>query len=333
MSKSYEAKYYITIENDRVQCKLCPHNCIIPPGETGTCNVRRNIDNKLISEIYGEVSSISMDPIEKKPLYHFYPGSQILSIGTRGCNMKCPYCQNWHISQDSNVHTSFHSYDKIVKLALNNKSVGIAYTYSEPIIWFEYILDTAALGREKGLKNVLVTNGYINDEPLRELIQYVDAVNIDLKSYREQTYKKIQKGNLADVKNTIEVSHNMGISIEITTLIVTGLNDDLDEMKDIINYISSVDRDIPWHISRYFPNYNYNKPATDIKFIYKVYEEALKKLNFVYCGNIPSGDAGNNTICPSCSKKVISRSGYSTTIDSLNNGKCGECGTDLKIIH
>ena len=333
MSQNHEAKYFDIIDENRVQCRLCPHGCIIASGKYGICCVRKNDGGKLTTEIYGELSSVAMDPIEKKPLYHFFPGTQILSIGTKGCNLKCPYCQNWHISQDSSARTSYYSSEEIVDFALKNNSIGIAFTYSEPVIWFEYVLDTAILAKQKGLKNVLVTNGFISQEPLSDLLECVDAMNIDLKSFNESTYKRIQKAELESVKKTIEISYKNGVSIEITTLIVTGINDDLDEMKDIISFISSIDKNIPWHISRYYPNYKYDKTSTDIDFIYKVYNEAIEKLNFVYCGNVPAGSKGNDTICPSCGNVVISRSGYNTKVGLMRDGKCDKCGTDLRIRH
>jgi pyruvate formate lyase activating enzyme len=327
-----EAKYYDFLENKDVACKLCPHNCIVKDKKTGICGVRRNIDGKFFTDIYGKVSSIGMDPIEKKPLYHFYPGQQILSIGTVGCNMKCVYCQNWNISQDIDAKTVVYEPEKIVKAAVENNSIGIAYTYSEPIIWFEYVLDCARIGKQKGLKNVLVTNGFINPDPLDELLNYIDAMNIDLKAYKEETYKRVQKARLEDVKNTIVRAYEKNCHIEITTLIVTGINDNMDEMKEIINFISSIDKNIPWHISRYYPNYKYEKPATSIDFIREVYEQATEKLNFVYCGNVPFDFPGNKTICPSCGVVAIDRSGYLTRVESLNDSKCGECGAFLNVV-
>jgi pyruvate formate lyase activating enzyme len=309
---------------------------MIREGRTGLCGVRRNTGGILYSEIYGRVSSIALDPIEKKPLYHFYPSSGILSIGTRGCNLKCPYCQNWGISQDVRGETSYYSSGDIIASAKKSNSTGIAYTYSEPLIWIEYVLETGALARSHGLKNVLVTNGFINEEPLRDLLAVTDAMNIDLKTFRKETYSGVQKGGLDEVLRTIEMSHSAGCHVELTTLVVTGINDSMDEMKDIIAWIASVDRSIPWHISRYYPAYRHEAPATDPGFILSVYEEAVESLDHVYCGNISLAGKGSDTICPECRNVVISRNGYAVRIEALEkkDGKalCGRCGHELNMV-
>lgn len=326
-----EASYYEKHEGNKVQCRLCPHNCKVPENRTGICGVRKNRKGILYSKIYGQLTSVAMDPIEKKPLYHFYPSSSILSIGTRGCNMKCPYCQNWHISQDLSVSTTAYLPEEIVDAAARKDSIGIAYTYSEPVIWFEYIIDTARIASERGLKNVLVTNGFINREPLDELLQYTDAMNIDLKTFNPETYKKVQKATLEGVTSTIEQAHGR-CHIEITTLIVTGINDTLREMKKIMDFISSLDKNIPWHISRYYPNYKHNSPATDIDFMMEVCDAGLKKLSYVYCGNISSGHRGNDTLCPSCGTLLIERRGYFTRTRDCEGGTCKKCGQKTHII-
>lgn len=326
-----EAQYYKKLQDEKVQCFLCPHNCIIKKQKSGICGTRINIDGSLNTTIYGQVSAVSMDPIEKKPLYHFYPGTDILSIGTKGCNFKCIFCQNWHIAHDLNARTSYYEPGDIIDAAVKHSSAGIAYTYTEPFIWFEYIMECSRLAKKKNLKNVYVTNGFINPDPLQDILQYADAMNIDLKTFRDSTYKKISGGRLDNVLDTIKAV-NEKCHVELTTLIVTGINDDMKEMKDVIGFIASVDRNIPWHISRYHPSYKYDAPATDVNFIMRVYEEARKKLNFVYCGNISSTYGGSDTICPSCGSVAVSRSGYSVRLDNLVNGKCGKCDTDLNIV-
>lgn len=331
MSSQREASFYRKEKSESVTCLLCPHNCVIKPGKTGICGVRSNSNGTLFSDIYGKVSAVAMDPIEKKPLYHFYPGREILSIGTVGCNLKCSYCQNWHISQDTTARTTFHDPEKIIAAAGERNSIGIAYTYSEPIVWFEYVRDVAQLARERSLKNVMVTNGCINPEPLKELLTFTDAMNIDLKAFKEETYKKYQKGSVEAVKNTIRQVHEAGCHLEITTLVVTGMNDDIAELREIVDFIADISPAIPWHVSRYYPGYKYEEPATDIDFITGVCKEASEKLEYVYSGNIPSGAGGSNTLCPSCGAVAIERNGYKTVITGLDGNRCRECGTSLNI--
>jgi len=325
-----EARHYGTDRSGKLRCGLCPHNCLIADGKSGTCGVRSNRGGTLYTLIYGEVSAVAMDPIEKKPLYHFFPGSQILSIGTKGCNFKCSFCQNWHISQDLKAHTSRYSPEAIVRLAEQNSSVGIAYTYSEPMIWFEFVVDCARLARERGLVNVMVTNGFVNPGPLDELLECIDAMNIDLKSFREESYRRVQKGGLSGVLETIRAASSR-CHVELTTLVVTGINDDLGEMREIISWIAALDRNIPWHISRYYPNFKYDAAPTDVDFMLKVCREAREKLHHVYCGNIAGSHGTSDTLCPSCGATVVSRTGYSTSMCALEGGRCARCGFDLRI--
>lgn len=289
MSEKREAAYYELKDSNKTACHLCPHNCIIKPGDKGICGVRSNDNGKLFSDIYGRVSSIAMDPIEKKPLYHFYPSRDILSIGTVGCNFKCQYCQNWHISQDTTARTMFQAPERVIAAADQRKSIGIAYTYSEPIIWFEYVRDVARLARVQNLKNVMVTNGFINPKPLKELLTFTDAMNIDLKAFRDKTYRKIQKGELGAVKNTIRSVYESGCHLEVTTLVVTDMNDNKDELLQIVDFLAGIDSSIPWHVSRYYPSYKYEAPETSVDFIVEICELASEKLKYVYSGNIPSG--------------------------------------------
>ncbi len=327
-----EAQYYNRRE-DAAECLLCPHHCILREGRAGVCGVRENRGGKLYTLNYGEITSCAMDPMEKKPLYHFYPGTEIFSIGTKGCNLKCPFCQNWSISQDLDARSSYRSPEEIVKMALSSGSKGIAYTYSEPTVWFEFVKDTALLAKDKGLKNVLVTNGYVNPAPLEELSGFIDAMNIDLKCYNSDVYSTVLKGGLESVKNTIKKAYELGCFIEITTLIVTGINDKLEELMEIAGFIASIDKRIPWHLSRYYPSYRYNKPATDVNFLTEVWESAIEVLDYVFTGNIHPSDARSDTVCPECHTVVISRNGYHTVVKELENGKCNQCGYDLGIIH
>ena len=324
---------YYNKKDGSAECLLCPHNCIVPAGKRGICGSREGRDGKLYTAIYGEVSSAAMDPIEKKPLYHFYPGSKIFSIGTKGCNLKCPFCQNWSISQERDTHSKYYGPEEIVKAAVSGDSIGIAYTYSEPVIWFEYVKDTSLLAKKNGLKNVLVTNGYINQAPLEEMLEFIDAMNIDLKCHNSDTYSKKLKGGLGSVKDTIRTAYNKGCFIEITTLIVPKINDNINELMEIADFIASIDKRIPWHLSRYYPSYKYNEASTDIDFIAKVWESASRILDYVFTGNIHSGDAKTDTLCPKCHTVIINRKGYATTIKNLDNGSCIKCGHELSIIH
>lgn len=278
--------YYEKI-NYKIHCFLCPHHCVIEEGNLGKCNVRIHKNGELYTINYGEITSASLDPIEKKPLYYFKPHSQIFSIGSFGCNFSCDFCQNYSISQYKSK-SDYVSKENLVKTAVNMKdNIGIAFTYNEPSILYEYVLDTSKLLKEKAPDKsvVLVTNGYINQEPLKNLLPYVDAMNIDLKSYSDKFYKNICGGNLKPVLETIETAAK-SCHIEITTLLVSGENDNLDEIEEIAKFLSSINRDIPLHLTRYFPRYKLNNPATNIDFMKKAQDTAKKYLNKVLLGNI-----------------------------------------------
>jgi pyruvate formate lyase activating enzyme len=314
-----------------VRCGLCPHSCLIHDGNTGVCRVRSSSDGALYSQIYGEVSSLALDPIEKKPLYHFHPGSMILSAGTVGCNMKCPYCQNWQISQCPDHETEYISPENLVSLARKKRSIGLAYTYSEPIVWFEYVRDCAALARKAGLVNVMVSNGYISPAPLAELAPLIDAWNIDLKTFSSETYKTVQHGDLASVQSTISALAGK-THLELTTLLVTGINDTVDEMDQLTDWVASVDDAIPLHFSRYFPNYSYDSRPTDIDDMMEIYLMAKKKLRHVYCGNITGHTDTQQTICRSCGAILVSRSGFSVSAAGLDGSRCSSCGACTDIV-
>lgn len=282
------ALYFDEIEGGNVHCRLCPHNCVIKPGKTGACGVRKNKDGKLYSLNYGKVASISLDPIEKKPLYRFHPGKAILSIGTFGCNLKCSFCQNWSISHES-PKTYDTNPEEIVKKAqdlVSRGNIGIAYTYNEPSIWYEFVYDTAKLSSEKGLLNVLVTNGFINREPLLELLPYIDAMNIDVKAYTAKFYNEICKASLENVKETVEISAQK-CHVEVTTLVIPGLNDSVEEIGKLSRWLSSISPEIPLHLSRFFPNYRMqDRPPTPKETLVKARKKALEYLNHVYLGNV-----------------------------------------------
>ncbi|TYT20976.1 AmmeMemoRadiSam system radical SAM enzyme [Dictyoglomus thermophilum] len=328
-----EALYYQRLENQKVQCLLCPHHCIIAPGKRGICGVRENIEGTLYSLVYGKASSIALDPIEKKPLYHFYPGSAILSIGTVGCNFKCPFCQNWSISQVTPEDIFLEEVDKdlLLGLALKNGSIGISYTYNEPFIWYEFVLDVAKYFKENNLKNVLVTNGFVEVEPFLEMAPYIDAMNIDIKSINEEFYRNLCKGSLKNVKKIIEIAYSKGIHIELTNLIIPGYNDSKEEIIALIDYVASISPDIPLHFTRYFPAYKFTVPPTPIEILRFAYKEARKKLNFVYLGNIWDVE-GSTTFCPKCGKDLIVREGYFIRKNLLKTSNiCPYCDTSIPI--
>jgi len=320
------ASYFKTLAEDGlVQCNLCPHRCRIKKGKAGLCLIRKNIDGRLYQTSYGEVTSLNIDPIEKKPLYHFYPGSNILSIGTNGCNLKCAFCQNYMISTRETFRQEV-SIEHLVAMAKKHNSIGIAYTYNEPIIWFEFVKDCALTFRENGLKNVIVSNGNINREPLLDLIKVIDAANIDLKGFTEDFYNWV-KGDLNSVKETIKILFDNKIHTEITFLLIPNRNDNIDDFRRMCEFLAGISIDLPLHISRYFPTYKCNEPPTDISKLSEFYEEGKKYLNYVYLGNV-SGLGDNNSYCPYCGNLLVKRELYHTEIIN-NKDTCEKCSKKL----
>lgn len=327
-----EAKYYVKLEEDKVECRLCPHTCRLGPGRRGICRVRENREGRLFTRNYGLCSSLALDPIEKKPLYHFYPGHFILSAGTVGCNFGCEFCQNWEIAHGEPEVVEITP-EYLVEEAKRLKSVGLAYTYSEPIVWFEFVLDTARMARDAGLKNVLVTNGFIRTEPLRELLPVIDALNIDVKGFSREFYRHIVHGDYEPVLRTAVQAKEAGCHVEITTLLVTGLNDKLDELEELVKWIlAELGKDTPLHFSRYFPRYKLKQPPTPLETMQRAWEMACRYLNYVYLGNVEAPQA-NNTYCPQCGNLVIRRQGYRVSFPGLvTPGYCRQCGTQIAII-
>jgi pyruvate formate lyase activating enzyme len=330
-----EAKYYHRIEDQKVKCELCPHNCIINDGRRGTCKVRVNQDGILISENYGLVSAIGFDPIEKKPLYHFYPGAEILSVGSLGCNLKCDFCQNWQISQtsvgDFKRESQFYGVDEIIDLAFSKKrNMGIAYTYNEPVVFFEYMIDIAKIAQKNELKNVMVTNGFINQKPLNELNKYIDAYSVDLKAFNDDFFIKHTNSRLEPVKESLVNIVNAGKHLEITNLIIPGLNDKPEEFNQMIIWIKeNLGKDIVLHISKYYPTYKLSNESTSVEKMLELYKIANEYLDFVYLGNVLLPE-GNSTYCPNCNELLINRSGYMVQKQSVNNaGDCIKCNTHV----
>jgi len=329
----HPAMLYVKKPSQVVQCNLCAHRCTIQPSHFGICNVRQNIKGQLNTHVYGEVIAANIDPIEKKPLYHFLPGSQSFSIATPGCNFRCDFCQNWQISQLSSTDASSYSQQQyspkeVVLQARITHCQSIAYTYTEPTIFFEYAYDTSKEAHNHGITNVFVTNGYMTSEAVDTIAPVLDAANIDLKSFRDEFYKKICKGRLQPVLDTIQTMYSHNIWIELTTLLIPGKNDSKQELNDIAEFIASLSIDIPWHISRFHPNYQ----ITDIKpTSMKTMEQARAigqhhGLRYIYLGNI-SGEP--HTICPHCNAILIKRTHYHIHNVNIDNGQCTNCGTKL----
>ncbi len=324
-----EASYYESLEDGKVKCLLCPNFCVIADGKKGTCRVRSNRNGTLHADSYGEVVSLSIDPIEKKPLYHFYPTKPILSTGPNGCNFRCGFCQNSGISQNETFTRSVSAED-LAGLASQDGSIGVAYTYTEPFIWFEYIRDAGRLVHERGLVNVLVTNGYVNEEPLRELLPLIDAMNVDIKSMKPEFYSKICGGKLEDVMRTVEIAAD-SCHIELTNLIITNHNDTDEDFEKLVDWIYSINSSIPLHFSRYFPHYKFTEPQTPVETMRRAYEIAKSKLNYVYMGNIAL-DKTSDTFCPKCGNTLVARSYYQVKVCGIKNGTCSSCGETVDFV-
>lgn len=319
-----EALFYEKLDRGVVRCLLCPHRCRLKEGQKGVCRVRYNHGHLLWTSNYGEISSLALDPIEKKPLFHFYPGSYILSAGSFGCNLGCVFCQNYSIAHGV-PPTRFVEPESLTGMTMQSRdegSIGLAFTYNEPSIWYEYILATAPGLKDQGLKTVLVTNGYIEKEPLERLLPYIDAFNIDVKGFDQHFYSQMCKGKLQAVKDTVE--RVVGRShVEITTLLIPGKNDAESEIRELAGWLASLDRDIVLHLSRYHPAYKLQLPPTPETTVRRSREIAGEYLNFVYTGNLP-GET-NNTYCRNCGQLLIQRDAYDVRLSGIENGRCNSC--------
>lgn len=329
-----EAMFYRREADGRVRCELCRCNCLIADGQRGSCAVRENRGGTLYSLVYGRLCAANIDPIEKKPFFHVLPGSRAYSIATVGCNFHCRHCQNYTISQpprDQPIRGAVISPATVVSEALASGCRSIAYTYTEPTIFFEYALDTARLAKDAGLCNLFVTNGYISPAPLAQIAPYLDAANIDLKGFSETFYQKVVKARLSQVLETILDYHRHGIWLEITTLLIPGLNDGEAELKGLADFIvSNLGADTPWHVTRFYPTYQLtDRPPTPLATLQRAREIGLAAgLRHVYEGNVP-GAGGENTLCPGCAATVILREGYTIVENRLREGACPDCGTVL----
>jgi pyruvate formate lyase activating enzyme len=328
-----EAKYYLKIDKKIVQCLLCPRKCTISEGGRGFCGVRENKNGKLYSLVYSNPVAVHLDPIEKKPLFHFYPGTSAFSLATVGCNLRCRFCQNWQISQA--FPEDYRGYllppEKVIEEAKKMKAKTIAYTYTEPVVFFEYMLECAKLAKSCGIKNMFHSAGYINPEPLKEIAKYLDGANIDLKAFNQEFYNKYSFGELKTVLNTLKILKEKGVHLEITNLIIPGVNDNFEEIERMCKWIEkNLGDDVPLHFSRFYPQYKLaNLPPTPVETLERAVNIAKKAgLKFVYIGNVP-GHKFENTYCPKCQKILIKRRGYEILENHILNGKCKFCGEKI----
>jgi len=337
MAHEHEAILYGKGEENAVDCFLCSHRCRIADGKRGFCRVRQNRGGTLYTLTYGRIVARHMDPIEKKPLYHFLPGTAAYSVATPGCNFRCSFCQNWQISQ-TDAAPAFEALgytrpDQDVQTAVSGRAASIAYTYTEPTIFMEYALDCARLARDKGLKNVFVTNGYESPEAVEAMTGLIDAANVDLKSFNDDFYRTKCKARLQPVLDTIAAMHAAGIHVEVTTLVVPGQNDSREELTSIAQFLVGVSPDVPWHISRFHPNYRETDlPPTPMDSMLLANEVGREAgLGYVYMGNVLTAE-GQNTYCPGCGKLLVKRAGYARPTVSMTEPRCPDCGRNLPFV-
>jgi len=329
-----KARFY-RIEEEKVRCLLCPRRCLLGDGQVGTCGAREAAGGELTTTNYGRLLAVNWDPIEKKPLYHYFPGSQILSIGTFGCNLLCSFCQNWALARGKPSQvSSIVSPDQILAMLEKeggpDKVPGVAYTYNEPIIWYEFVHDTARLLHEYGYHNVLVTNGYIEQEPLQELLPFIDAMNIDVKAYSDSFYKEYCHGLKEPVIKTVEAAVK-ACHVEITCLLIPTLNDNPAEQEDLARWLGGISHDLVLHYSRYFPQYKLDLPPTPPHIMKQARETARKYLRYVYLGNIDL-PGSSDTVCPYCGNLLVTRSAYRVKLIGLDGASCSNCQNQISIV-
>ncbi len=326
---------YARKEGNAVNCLLCSHRCIIQDGNKGICGVRENNKGVLYSLVYGKAIAAHIDPIEKKPLNHYLPGTMSYSIATAGCNLRCKFCQNWSISQGPKEQGMIKGEnitpEEVVDNAINSNCKSIAYTYTEPTVFFEYAYDCGKLAREKNIGNVFVSNGFMTGETLDNAKEFLDAANIDLKSFTDEFYREMCGARLEPVLESIKKMKNQGVWVEITTLVIPERNDSDEELRNIAEYIANeVGTETPWHVSRFHPDNkytdSYSTPAETLHRAREIGEEA--GLKYVYVGNIP-GDRGEHTFCPRCKQLLINRDGFHVSGNKIRDGKCPECNTKI----
>jgi pyruvate formate lyase activating enzyme len=334
MTMRKKAMLWEKLEGNKVHCYLCAHHCQIAEDRFGFCGMRKNIKGELYTYAYGSVIANHVDPVEKKPLYHFLPGTYSYSIATIGCNFHCPFCQNWTISQTSQRDGALEGHElkpeEVVSEALKNGCRSISYTYTEPTIFFEYAYDTAKLAKEKGLYNNFVTNGYMTKEAIDKIRPYLDAANVDLKFFKDESYRRICKGSLQPVLDSIRNMKNDGIWVEATTLVIPGENDSDEELEGIAGFLAETGKEIPWHISRFHPDYKYTDSVpTPLDTMERAAEIGKKAgLKYIYLGNVLTG---SETLCPDCGTLLMERGGFTAMISNdFSDGKCGKCAAKIE---
>lgn len=358
MTPLHEARFYEPLPKGKVLCTLCPHDCHIAEGGRGACGVRYNHGGKLYTLVYDKVVAREVNPIEKKPLFHFQPGSRAYSVSTVGCSMRCLFCQNWQISQwpktglpkhleaqaepggeaicpqleelDAAIPGELITPQGIVDAAVDTGCQSVCYTFTEPTIFYELAFDTAVLARGQGLKNTFVSNGFINEAPLRELARVLDGINVDLKFFREETYRRISRARLEPILKAIRLYHELGVWVEVTTLIIPGLNDSEEELTEIARFVHSVGPEVPWHVSQYYPAYKmFDHPPTPVETLRRARQIGLDVgLRYVYEGNVP-GEGGENTHCYACGALLIERYGFYLRSNRIREGRCPDCGAAI----
>jgi pyruvate formate lyase activating enzyme len=332
-----ESRFYEAFHDDAVKCTICPRKCVVQAGKLGFCGVKENRDGRLVSLTYGQLSAIAVDPIEKKPLAHFYPGSRSFSISSVGCSFTCPWCQNWHLStsKSGELTTRHVSPREVIEMARRQECASIAYTYNEPLINLDYVEDIARIARTKNIKNVLVTNGYISKEALTRVVDIIDAANVDWKAFNTPFYREYCRGDLQDVLDaTVNMKRN-GVHVEVTFLIIPKINDNEDETRAMARFlVDKLGPDTPIHLSRFFPHHEFSHlPSTPVETLYRAREITMEEgVRYVYVGNVPLNDY-SDTHCNQCGEKVIERWGYKISgwrLDEKN--RCIKCGSDIPIV-
>jgi len=331
----HKARLWKSLKDGALQCRLCSHFCMIEPGGRGKCGVRINRGGELFTLTYDRAAAINIDPVEKKPLYHFLPGSRTFSFGTMGCNLGCSFCQNYSLSQPPREGSPVQGHpvdpEHLVEAAIEGGCRSISYTYSEPTVFFELMQDTARLAKQNGLANIMVSNGFMSPECLEELAPLIDAANIDLKAFTPEFYERVCDARLEPVKKNLARMRELGWWIEVTTLVIPGLNDDLEELEAMAAFIvGELGPETPWHLSRFHPDYKLqDRPPTPVATLEKAWVIGRRAgLQFVYVGNLP-GNAHNSTVCPGCGRTAIERAGFTALGGTLEDGKCSACGAEL----